>query len=102
MSTEEDARDEEKVAALRRALESEEPLPLGIRSRWEASLSAERASGGRPSGGSVGVVAVCAFVGGNALEGFEASSAVIMLTLAVGSLAYALGMRAFGAGESVS
>lgn len=99
MSTTDDARDEERVVALRRVLQSEEPLPLGMRSRWEAGMSTERRRQAQPSGAFLSVAGVCAFVGGNALHGLGSASTAVVLTLVFVAAVYAAGMRILASRE---
>lgn len=102
MSIENEHRDDSRVDALRLALQSEGPLPLGMRSRWEAGVAAAGRRQAVPSRTFLSVAAVCAFIGGNALVGLEQSSGALVLILTLGSVSYAAGLRALTAVGSES
>ena len=93
MPTREEFPDEPKVEALRRFLNVEEPLPLGMRSRTEARVSAERGRAARPGVSFPVVLGLAGFIGGSALQGLQAHSATLIMVLAAGSVAYGLGLR---------
>jgi hypothetical protein len=93
--------DERKVEALRRVLNAEEPLPLGMRSRMEAGVAAERRRKPMPGFAFPTVLGLACFIGGSALQGLQAPSVTLGVVLTLGSVAYGVALRRLvaGAGE---
>lgn len=83
-----DRTDELKVETLRRLLNAEEPLPLGMRSRIEARLAAELREGGRPGLAFPTLLGLTLFIGGSGLNGLRFQSAAVLVVLTLCSIAY--------------
>ena len=93
MAKTDDRPDERKVEALRRLLNVEEPLPLGMRSRIEARMAAERRGKVKVGLAFPTVLGLVCFVGGSALHGLQVSSAALFTVLALGSVLYGIGLQ---------
>jgi len=85
--------DERKVRLLRRLLNVEEPVPLGLRSRVEARVAAERRRGAPPGIILPAVLGLAGFIGGSAMYGLQLHSGGLIAVLALGSALYGAAMR---------
>lgn len=95
-----DDHDERNVQVLRRLLNVEEPVPLGMRSRVEARLARSRREDVRPGLSVPAVLGLTGFVGGSALYGLEVHSGTLVALLALGSALYGVGIRRLVVGGS--
>jgi hypothetical protein len=85
--------DEIAVAELRKILLPVEPLPLGMKSRWEATLQRE-ARERQPGRLALGVLAAVAFIGACAVVGPEGFTGWAWTTFVGGGIVYSLYTRA--------
>jgi hypothetical protein len=88
-----DQDDEMAVAEMRKILLPIEPLPLGMKSRWEATLQRE-ARERRPGKLALGVLGAVAFVGACAVVGPEGFAGWTWTTFVGGGIVYSLYARA--------
>lgn len=85
-------RDETMVRALRGILVSEEPVPLGLRSRLEAEMAATRARERKPGWVPLGVIGAILFSVAALSAPFHLSGPAWML-LGLGAVVYVLSLR---------
>jgi len=88
-----DQDDEMAVAEMREILLPVEPLPLGMKSRWEAALQRE-ARERQPGGLALGVLGAVAFIGACAIVGPEGFTGWVWTTFVGGGIAYSLYAKA--------
>ena len=84
--------DDRAVEELRKILLPVEPLPLGLRSRWEARIQQE-ARETRQGSLALTTLALAAFLGGCAVAGPEAFGGWMWTALVGGAAAYSIGVR---------
>jgi hypothetical protein len=85
--------DETAVEEMRKILLPVEPLPLGVKSRWEAALQRE-ARERQPGRLALGVLGAVAFIGACAIVGPEGFTGWAWTTFVGGGIVYSLSAKA--------